>query len=165
VSLLRSILLLLALVRIIELKFARRNTHRLLAQGAVEAGRSHYPAIVALHIAWFLSLFFLVPADRTPQWPWLVFFFLLQPLRAWVMASLGRFWTTRVLSLPAAPLVRQGPYRFLRHPNYLIVELELVSLPLGFGAPLLAMVFGLANALLIGWRIRVEDRLLAQRRH
>jgi methyltransferase len=164
VNLLRSILLLAALVRILELWFARRNARRLLREGAVEAGRNHYPAIVGLHIAWFLCLFFLVPIDRTPQWPWLAFFLLLQPLRAWVMASLGRFWTTRVLSLPRAPLVRQGPYRFLRHPNYVIVELELISLPLAFGATRIALVFGLANALLIAWRIRVEDRLLAPRR-
>jgi len=80
------------------------------------------------------------------------------------MASLGRFWTTRVLSLPGAPLVRQGPYRFLRHPNYAIVELELITLPLAFGATAIALIFGIANALLIAWRIKVEDRLLAMRR-
>ena len=163
-SLLRAILLLAALARLLELGYARRNTRRLLDQGAVEAGRNHYPALVGLHIAWFLCLFFLVPADRTPQWPWLAFYLLLQPVRAWVMASLGRFWTTRVLSLPGAPLVRQGPYRFLRHPNYAIVELELITLPLAFGATGIAAVFGIANALLIAWRIKVEDRLLATRR-
>jgi methyltransferase len=164
VNLLRPILLLAALSRVFELGFARHNTRRLLIQGAVEAGRDHYPALVGLHIAWFLCLFFLVPPDRPPQWPWLVFYLLLQPLRAWVMISLGRFWTTRVLSLPGAPLVRQGPYRFLRHPNYVIVELELISLPLAFGATGIALAFGLANALLIAWRISVEDRLLAPRR-
>ena len=81
-----------------------------------------------------------------------------------MIATLGRFWTTRVISLPGAPLVRRGPFRFVRHPNYLIVELELISLPLAFGAPWIALVFGLANALIIAWRIRIEDRLLAPRR-
>jgi methyltransferase len=164
VSLLYPILLLLALARILELGIARRNTRRLMADGAVEAGQAHYPLIVALHAAWLASLALLVPPDRTPSWPWLVVFLLLQPLRLWVIASLGRFWTTRIVSLPGAPLVRRGPFRYLRHPNYLVVELELISLPLAFGAPWIALFFGLANALVIGWRIRVEDRLLAPRR-
>jgi len=164
VSLLYPILLLLALARVLELRIARRNTRRLMAEGAVEAGQAHYPLIVALHAAWLASLALLVPPDRAPSWPWLVVFLLLQPLRLWVIASLGRFWTTRVVSLPGAPLVRRGPFRYLRHPNYLIVELELISLPLAFGAPWIALFFGLANALLIGWRIRIEDQLLAPRR-
>ena len=163
-NLLYPILLLLALARVLELRIARRNTRRLMAEGAVEAGQAHYPLIVALHAAWLASLALLVPPDRTPSWPWLIFFLLLQPLRLWVIASLGRFWTTRVVSLPGAPLVRRGPFRYLRHPNYLIVELELISLPLAFGAPWIAFFFGLANALLIGWRIRIEDQLLAPRR-
>jgi len=163
-SLLPAILLLLAALRILELAIARRNTRRLLAEGAVEAGSTHYPLIIALHLAWFLALLLLVPPGRVPQWPWLAVFLLLQPLRLWVIATLGRFWTTRVISLPGAPLVRRGPFRFVRHPNYLIVELELISLPLAFGAPWIALIFGLANALIISWRIRIEDRLLAPRR-
>ena len=163
-SLFHAVLLLVATARLIELSIARRNTRRLLAEGAVEAGRAHYPAVVALHLAWLLCLLLLLPADPEVRWPWLIFFLLLQPLRVWVMASLGRFWTTRVLSLPGAPLVRRGPYRLLRHPNYLVVELELVSLPLAFGAPLTALAFGLSNALILAWRIRIEDGLLAPRR-
>ena len=163
-SLLYPILLLVALARVLELGIARRNTRRLMAEGAVEAGQAHYPLIVALHAAWLASLALLVPPERTPSWPWLVVFLLLQPLRLWVIASLGRFWTTRIVSLPGAPLVRRGPFRYLRHPNYLVVELELISLPLAFGAPWIALFFGLANALVIGWRIRIEERLLAPRR-
>jgi len=164
-SLLHAVLLLVAILRITEMSLARRNTRRLLDRGAIEAGRGHYPLIVALHAAWLASLFLLVPASQPPQWPWLAFFLLLQPLRLWVIASLGPYWTTRVLSLPGAPLVRRGPFRFFRHPNYLIVELELVSLPLAFGATGLAFAFGIANAALLAWRIRIEDRLLAPRRH
>ena len=163
-SLLHALLIAIALVRLLELAIARRNTRRLLAEGAVEVGQGHYPLIVALHAAWLLALLVFVPAQRAPQWPWLAFFLLLQPLRLWVIVTLGRFWTTRVVSLPNAPLVRRGPFRYVRHPNYLVVELELISLPLAFGAPLLALAFGLANALLVGWRIRIEDRLLAPRR-
>ena len=131
-SLLHAILLLLALARLLELRVAGRNTRRLLAAGAIEAGQGHYPMIVALHLAWFASLLLFVPAARPPSWAWLAFFLLLQPLRVWIIASLGRFWTTRVVSLP--------------------------------GAPLVALVFGLANALIIAWRIRIEDQLLAPRR-
>ena len=97
-SLLPTILLLLAALRILELTIARRNTRRLLAEGAVEAGNAHYPLIIALHLAWFLALLLLVPPGRAPQWPWLLLFLLLQPLRLWVIATLGRFWTTRVIS-------------------------------------------------------------------
>ena len=108
-SLLPAILLLLAALRILELTIARRNTRRLLAEGAVEAGGAHYPLIIALHLAWFLALLLLVPPGRAPQWPWLMLFLLLQPLRVWVIATLGRFWTTRVISLPGAPLVAADP--------------------------------------------------------
>src|SRR5262249_19893360 len=129
VSLLHPLLALIALARVLELAIARRNTRRLLSEGAIEAGRGHYPLIVALHAAWLLSLLLFVPPSRAPHWTWLSLFLLLQPLRIWVIASLGRLWTTRVVSLPQAPLVRAGPYRFLRHPNYLVVELEFISLP------------------------------------
>jgi methyltransferase len=164
VTFFHAVLALVAGARLVELVFAGRNTRRLLAAGAVEAGRNHYPAIVALHGAWLLTLVLLVPADSAPRWLWLALFLALQPLRLWVIATLGRFWTTRVLSLPGAPLIRHGPFRYCRHPNYLIVELELISLPLAFGQPLVALVFGLANAALLAWRIRVEDRLLSPRR-
>src|SRR5262249_3660972 len=135
VSLLHALLIAIAIVRLVELAIARRNTRRLLAEGAVEAGQGHYPLIVALHAAWLLALLLFVPGDGAPQWPWLTVFLLLQPLRIWVIVTLGRFWPTRVVSLPDAPLVRHGPFRYVRHPNYIIVELELISLPLAFGAP------------------------------
>ena len=105
-----------------------------------------------------------IPAGAPPQWFWLGSFLVLQLGRLWVVASLGRFWTTRIISLPGAPLVRRGPYRFLRHPNYLIVELEIVTLPLAFGGWLVALVFGIANAALLAWRIRIEEASLLARR-
>lgn len=162
-----AIPLLLALVtaqRLLELVIARRNTHRLLAAGAHEVGRSHYPLIVALHGCWLASLwavwlsgnatFDLVPA---------IAYLLVQPLRVWVMCSLGRFWTTRVIVVPAAPLVRRGPYRFLRHPNYLVVVMEIALLPLALGVWQLALLFSLGNAAILWIRLSVEAASLRQR--
>jgi len=163
-SLFHFVLVLVALARVAELLHARRNTRRLLAEGAVEIGRSHYPLIVGLHLAWFAALLVVIPAETPPRWPWLILFVLLQVARLWVLATLGRYWTTRIIHLPTAPLVQRGPYRFLRHPNYLIVELEIVILPLAFGAWLLALIFGIANAAILAWRIRIEETALASRR-
>lgn len=154
---------LVALERLAELLLAARNTRRLKARGAVEHGRSHYPFIVALHAAWLAALLAVAGNAALRPLP-LALFAALQLLRLWVIASLGPYWTTRVLSLPAAPLVRRGPYRFLRHPNYWVVALEIPLLPLAFGAWRLALAFGLLNLAVLGWRIRVEETALAPRR-
>jgi methyltransferase len=164
VSLFHAIILLVALARLVELFLAGRNARRLLADGALEVGRAHYPLIVTLHAAWFAAMLVTIPADAPAHWPWLAFFLLLQGARLWVLRSLGRYWTTRIITLPGAPLVRRGPYRFIRHPNYLLVELEIVTLPMAFGAVMLALAFGLANAALLAWRIRIEEDALAPRR-
>jgi len=150
--------------RLAELAIARRNTRRLLAEGAVEHGRGHYALFVLLHAAWLGAIAVTVPADRPVLWPLVGVYFLLILGRIWVIASLGRFWTTRVVTLPGAPLVRRGPYRFMRHPNYAIVVAEIAVLPLAFGAWQLALVFSLLNVLIIAYRIRVEEIALAPRR-
>ena len=157
------IVALVAAERIAELIRARRNTRALLARGGVEVGAGHYPLLVLLHGAWLLSLVYFVPADRTPSWGWLGVFVLLQGLRLWVLASLGPYWTTRIITLPGAPLVRSGPYRFLRHPNYVVVVAEIAVLPLVFGAWRLALLFSALNLALLAWRIRVEQQALAPR--
>lgn len=150
--------------RLVELALARRNTERLLAAGGVEHGGEHYPYLVALHAAWLAALVFTVPVD-TPANPfWLAVFILLQIARIWVIASLGRFWTTRIITLPGAPLVARGPYRFTRHPNYLVVAAEIAVLPLVFGAWPIALVFSILNAVMLRTRIATEDRVLADRR-
>lgn len=156
------VVLLVAAQRLAELAVARRNTARLLAQGAVEHGARHYPLIVLLHAAWLASLPLVVPAGRWPD-PWLLgLFVLLQPLRVWVIASLGGRWTTRVIVSPGLPPLRRGPYRWLRHPNYLIVAAEIALLPLAFGAWALALVFSVLNAIvLLGIRIPCESRALS----
>tara|TARA_R110000868_G_scaffold24387_1_gene96368 strand:- start:760 stop:1266 length:507 start_codon:yes stop_codon:yes gene_type:complete len=163
VPILWVVIALVALLRLAELVHARRNTARLLARGGVEHGRSHYPVIVALHAGWLLALAILVPAYTPVHWPWLALFGALQAARVWVIASLGPYWTTRVITLPDAPLVRRGPYRFLRHPNYLVVAAEIAVLPLAFGAWQIALSFSVLNALVLAWRIRVEQAALAPR--
>jgi len=162
-SVLWIVLLLVAAQRLAELVYARRNTRYLLAEGAYEVAPGHYPVIVAVHTLWLLSLALFVPTGTSPVWWLLGVFVVLQALRVWVLASLGRFWTTRIISLPGAPLVRRGPYRFLRHPNYLVVAGEIAVLPLAFGAWEIAVIFSLANAAVLAWRIRCEERALTGR--
>jgi len=155
---------LVALQRFIELAHAQSNTARLRRLGAVEADAQGYPLYVLLHAAWLASLAALVPAATPPYWPLLGVFALLQLGRVWVIVSLGRYWTTRIMTLPDAPLVRTGPFRHLRHPNYLVVVAEIAVLPLAFGAVGIAATFSALNAVLIARRIRIEERLLAPRR-
>ncbi len=158
------VLVLVALQRVAELLYAARNTRRLLARGGVEIGAVQYPFIVALHAAWLASIAAFVPASTLPNWWLLGIYAVLQLLRLWTIAALGPFWTTRIVTVPGAPLVRRGPYRLLRHPNYAIVCAEIAVLPLAFGAVEIAIVFSILNASLLSWRIRVEERALAARR-
>jgi methyltransferase len=154
------ILLCVTLQRLGELALARRNTARLLAQGGKEVGAGHYPLIVLLHGAWLLGLWMLAwgrPVDLL----FLAIFVALQGLRVWVIASLGPRWTTRIIVLPGAPLVRRGPYRFVSHPNYLVVTAEIVVLPLAFQRPVFAAIFFVLNALVLAVRIPAESRALA----
>ena len=156
--------LLVGLQRLAEVAYAGRNARRLLAAGGREVGAGHYPLIVMLHAAWLLAIFLLVPADA-PVSTWLIgLYLLLQVGRYWVIASLGRYWTTRIITLPDRPLVRSGPYRFSRHPNYWVLSAEVAVLPLIFGAWEIALVFSLLNTVLLAWRIRVEEAALAPRR-
>ena len=159
-----AILGLVTLQRLGELVLSRRNTERLLAQGAREAARGHYPLIVALHAAWLAGLWYLVVGqpDVGVSWGWLVVFVVLQGLRLWVIATLGPRWTTRIIVLPGAPLVREGPYRFVSHPNYCIVAAEILVLPLCFGLVWYGIVFSGLNALVLWIRIRAEEAALRQ---
>jgi len=158
------ILALVVVQRLGELWLARRNTAALLARGAVEHGARHYPLIVLLHAAWLLAILLFLPHPPRVVWWLLGVFVALQGLRIWVLATLGPYWTTRIISLPTAPLVRRGPYRFLRHPNYVVVASEILVLPLVFGEVDVALFFSLANAAMLSWRIRQEETILAPRR-
>jgi methyltransferase len=151
---------LVTLQRLVELCWSARNERRLRARGAYEVGAAHYPFMVALHALWLGSLWVLA-WPRAANW-WLVAAYAaIQVGRLWAMAALGERWTTRIIVLPGAALVRRGPYRFLRHPNYVVVTIEIALLPLAFGLVADAALFSLANAALLLWRIRAEERALA----
>lgn len=154
--------LLLALVtmeRLAELWLARRNTRVLLAKGAAEVAPGHYPMIVLLHAFWLAGLW-AIGWQSPLGMSWLVIFLLLQVLRVWVLTTLGRRWTTRIIVLPGAPLIATGPYRFLSHPNYLVVVGEIAVLPLCLGLPWYALAFSTANAAILAVRIRAENAAL-----
>lgn len=159
------LVLAVALQRLVELAIVSRNTRRLKSEGAIEVGAGHYPIFVVLHVSWLLVCFLVASGGETQfYWPVVAAYLLLQVARVWVVVSLGRNWTARILTSPGRPLVRHGPYRWIRHPNYLIVALEIPLLPLAVGAWVTALVFGCANLVLLAHRIRIEDAALASRR-
>lgn len=145
--------------RLAELLLAKRNTTRLLGRGAIEFAAAHYPLIVVLHAVWLAGLW-LLAWDRPLQWAWLVLFAVLQVLRIWVLATLGERWTTRIIVLPGVPLVNRGPYRFLKHPNYVVVIGEIAVLPLVFDLPLYALVFSILNGIILFIRVTAESAAL-----
>jgi methyltransferase len=159
VTLVVVILALVTLQRLGELLLSNRNTRRLLARGAHEVGAAHYPLIVAVHAAWLAALWWLAPGRGIDGF-WLGLFVFLQVARIWVIATLGPRWTTRIIVAGDAPLVRRGPYRFLDHPNYLVVVGEIAALPLAFGLWRVAILFTLLNAAVLVIRIREENRAL-----
>ena len=150
----------LVVQRLVELGFAQFNTGRLRAQGGVEFGAMHYPLMIALHASWLVGLWVL-GRDQHIVTFWLAVFVLLQMGRLWVIASLGRRWTTRVIVLRGAAPVALGPYRWFKHPNYLIVALEIAVVPMALELPIFALVFSIANAALLVNRIRIENEALA----
>lgn len=157
---------LVASQRLLEMKVSRRNEHRARARGAVEYGREHYPAMVALHALWLASTL-AEGALREPDFPalWylpLAAFLLAQPLRYWAILSLGESWNVRVLVVPGGRRLRRGPYRYLSHPNYLVVVVEVAALPLIFGAWATALVFTILNAAFLYVRVRTEERALRE---
>ncbi len=157
---------LVALQRLLELGYSRRNELRARARGAVERGTGHYGAIVAIHTLWLVST--LVEGIlRGPEFPTLWFvplalFVLVQPLRYWAILSLAESWNVRVLVVPGMGRVERGPYRYLRHPNYVVVAVEILTFPLIFGAWVTALVFSVLNAALLYVRIREEEQALQE---
>lgn len=148
----------LVVQRLAELALARRNTARLLAQGAREVAPEHYPLIVALHTGWLLCLA-AFGYDAAIHPVWLVVFVVLQAIRLWILVSLGGRWTTRII-VTDTPLVARGPYRWINHPNYLLVVAEIAVAPLVLGLGWVALVFSALNAAVLAIRIRAEDRAL-----
>jgi methyltransferase len=153
------ILLLVTLQRLSELIIAKRNTAGLVAKGAIEHGAAHYPVMVMLHASWLAGLWWL-GWNAAIIWPLMMLYIALQAFRVWILATLGTRWTTRILTVPNETLVAKGPYKYTRHPNYLLVLLEVPLLPLAFGLPWFAMLYGLLNIAMLVWRIRIEDQAL-----
>jgi methyltransferase len=155
-----ALLAFVTLQRLGELVLAQRNTMALMAKGAIEAAPGHYPLIVVFHAVWLLGIWFL-GWQQPVNWVWLGVFLVLQAARGWVIASLGPRWTTRIIVIPREKLVAKGPYKFVRHPNYLVVALEIVALPMVFGLWRYALLFGAINLAILAWRIRAEEAALA----
>ena len=158
-----AILGFVTLQRLFEMRLAESHSRKLLAEGAVEHGGEHYPFIVALHAAWLAALWWWAPG-RPINIPLLILFGFLQLGRVWVIRSLGERWTTRIIVKPGAPLIHRGPYRFVNHPNYVVVIGEIAVLPLVFGLWQIAVIFSLLNAVILTVRIRAENRALASLR-
>lgn len=138
---------------------AKRNTTRLLARGGIEKSPGHYVFIVSMHTAWLLLLWVFADNAQINFW-WLTLFIMLQFLRVWVIATLGERWTTRIIVVPGEARVRRGPYRYIAHPNYVIVAAEIIALPMALGLPWIALVFTLLNAAVLWVRIRAEAKAL-----
>jgi len=152
--------------RLIELVVSKRHARWALARGGVEHGRGHYPFMVAVHIGLLLGCIFEVWAAQPPfiallGWTMLGLVVASQALRWWCVATLGSRWNTLVIVVPGLPLVDKGPYRWLKHPNYVAVVVEGIALPLVHSAWITALVFTAVNAVVLSVRISVENRALA----
>lgn len=145
--------------RLSELVIAKRNTARLLAKGAYEVGAGHYPVMVAMHSAWIACLV-IFGYDETVAYGWLAVFAVLQVFRVWILGSLGSRWTTRIIILEE-PLVVRGPFKYVSHPNYMLVVAEIIVAPMVLGLTWVALVFTVLNAAMLWVRIGVEHKALA----
>ncbi|MGH6728726.1 MAG: isoprenylcysteine carboxyl methyltransferase family protein [Sphingomicrobium sp.] len=154
-----ALLAFVTLQRLVELPIAQANTKRLLAAGGLEVGAGHYPLLVAVHAAWLATLWWLAPG-RPINLPFFAIFVLIELGRIWVLRTLGKRWTTRIIVVPGERLVASGPYRFVNHPNYLVVIGEIAVLPLVFGLWQVALIFSGLNAVALAVRIRAENHAL-----
>lgn len=155
--------LLILIQRGAEELHSARNTRALLARGAREEGAGFYPVVAATHMGWIASLFFLIPPNAQPLWPVIGLYVVLQAVRYWVIATLGPYWTHRIITLDVAPVVSSGAYRFVRHPNYAITIAETLLLPLAFSAVPLALIMTAIWVAVLHYKIRLEDAALAAR--
>lgn len=156
--------LLLLAQRGLEEVYSAANTKRLLAEGAREVGASYYPVVATAHLGWIAGIFLLISPNAVPYWPLLVLFLMLQVVRYWVIGTLGRYWTHRIITLDGAPVVTEGPYRFTRHPNYAVTLAETLLLPLAFGAFGFALIMTAIWAAVLHYKILLEDAAIADRR-
>jgi len=157
----------LAAERGVELAIAQRNAARAFAAGAIEAGQGHYPAMVVFHSA-FLVACVIERVMRGHGAPpaiaaiAVIAELFAQFLRYWVIFTLGPRWNTRIIVLPNAPPVTGGPFRFLRHPNYVAVAIEMIAVPMIGGAWITAIAFSVGNGILMMFRIPAEERAMGK---
>lgn len=150
------------LLRIGELFLAKKNEKWLLQNGAVEYGKKQYPFIVALHSLFFLSLIIEYSTQQIPSFSLLIllFYFLLLAFKVWIIASLGKFWNTKIFRIQNFPLIKEGPYKYFKHPNYIVVIAEIAVIPLVFHLYYTAVIFSLLNAIILTIRIKEENLAL-----
>ncbi|WP_325048681.1 isoprenylcysteine carboxyl methyltransferase family protein [Peribacillus glennii] len=154
----------LVLQRLVELSIAKKNENWMKEQGAIEFGKSHYPWMVLMHIGFLSSLILEVMLNRfvtAPLWPvWLAIFILAQACRIWVIISLGKFWNTKIIVLPESDITAKGPYKYMKHPNYLVVAVEIIVISLLFDAFITGILFTLLNLWMMAVRIPEEENAL-----
>jgi len=150
------------LLRIGELFLAKKNEKWVLQNGAVEYGKKHYPFIVALHSLFFISLIIEYSTQKTPSFSllMLLFYFLLLAFKVWIISSLGKFWNTKIYRIQNFPLIKKGPYKYFKHPNYMVVIAEIAAIPLIFHLYYTAVIFSLLNAIMLTVRIKEENLAL-----
>jgi methyltransferase len=156
--------LLVLLQRGVEELYSAHNTRKLLAEGGHEEGRDYYPVVAITHLAWIAAIFFLIPPDAPIVWPLLALYLVLQVARYWIIGTLGPYWTHRIITLEKAPVVRKGPYSWVRHPNYMVTIAETLLLPMVFGAPALGAIMAAVWSAVLYYKIVLEDAALAKRR-
>jgi methyltransferase len=144
--------------------YSAHNTRKLLAEGGHEEGRDYYPVVAVTHLAWIAAIFFLIPPDAPIVWPLLALYLVLQVARYWIIGTLGPYWTHRIITLEKAPVVRKGPYSWVRHPNYMVTIAETLLLPMVFGAPALGAIMAAVWSAVLYYKIVLEDAALAKRR-
>jgi methyltransferase len=147
----------------LEELYSARNTRRLIASGGHEVGRAYYPVVATTHLAWIASIAFLIEPDAPIHYLIAEAFLLLQIVRYWVIGSLGRYWTHRIITVESAPLVRKGPYAFMRHPNYAVTVVETLILPMVFGAVALGCIMAAVWTAVLRYKIVLEDGALDAR--
>ncbi|MGG1482606.1 isoprenylcysteine carboxylmethyltransferase family protein [Peribacillus castrilensis] len=159
-------IILIAIQRLVELYIAKQNEKQLKAGGAIEYGESHYKWMVLMHLSFFIVLIIEVIAlerDISGLWPiWLTLFLIAQSGRIWVIRSLGKHWNTKIIVVPDADVVIKGPYKFLKHPNYIIVATEILVISLLFNAYYTAIIFSLLNVWMMMVRIPLEEKALKE---
>lgn len=160
------ILSIIIIQRLTELVIAKKNEKWLRENGAVEYGQDHYKYIVLLHTMFFVSM--LIEYNLTVRhlefsvinYLFLVIFLLMQIMRIWVLISLGKYWNTKILRIPDSVLISKGPYRYFKHPNYIIVVCEIFVIPMIFDLYYTAVIFSVLNAVILKVRIKEENKVL-----